>query len=642
LAYHIERLIAHVNKIIPAVYTDDMSYYELLNKVLEKLDEVISETNDYFDKDLSVYVGEIISEWYDNGKLATIINDEIFTGKADRVDLDTLTSRFDTFSRSVKNILMPPYSAAAGTDIGAALNQAVLDLISLGGGIVYIPPGDYIVDGSVELASNIAVMGDNGTILRKTAAATEGYLFTVGRTRGVPGYGGGGRNIRIENIEFHGYAPSKTDYRAIALSFNHAADLCIKNCRFFNCITQDHAIDLAGCNNVLIENCSFEGSYQIVGREYNEAIQIDSSTPAAMPGMTNYDGLPTKDVTVRLCQFIPSYNPDGSVFNYAPNPIGNHGFTGGKYYEGIVFELNLVLDGWSQSGSGSTDWYAWIHFYGLKDSKFINNRILATRGQNAIPFGFYTTSNGRYDPSTLISGTGIPLPHFNLEIRGNVIRGFNHADTDGGIIRAYGVNYEGVDYKIGNIIIEGNQFDDNSVGMTDDKNVGRTLIHVNLFNNVRIINNKSDNSRTFISAYDGQYLTIADNHVSRSAMAGMTLTSVFQVEIHHNIFENCRQNLNLLECYDVICKDNIFTNIQQMLVDGTFDYALRIRSTNNLQFSNNIIRTFAAGFEHGVYLYQSAPNTAKNLFVFDNIWEGFKTSNVHTTGTLTNYLTRNN
>jgi hypothetical protein len=653
--------VQRYDRYLPTAFDESLTLLQKMNKVIQQLsvvgdltNSVVTQWNQVMEWILNNGLEDVIIQqllaWYDDGTLGEIINESIFNGKADKTTVDALslvvenhTSSIATINQYLKNVQVditkPPYNALPNTDITSILNQVMTDLLS-SGGTVHIPSGSYIINNSVDLISNLTIKGDKGTILKKSADAIEGYLFTVGRTRGTTGYGGGAKNIIIENIQFEGYVESPTVGKALALSFNHAENLTIRNCRFLNCMTADHAIDLAGCNQVFIEKCSFEGSYQIIGREYNEAIQIDSSVPQAMPQFINYDGLPTKNVTVRDCQFIPSYYPDGNIFNYAPNPIGNHGYTGGKHYEGIIFENNLVLDGWAQNGNDATDWYAWIHFYALKDSKFVNNRIIATKGQNATAIGLYTSSNGRYDPVSLVSGSGVPVVHTNVQIKGNTIQGFNHADTTGGIIRVHGLKYNDIDYKVGNIVIEDNQFDNNSIGNSDDSSAGRALIHINLFSNIRVIENKSDNSRTFVLGYDGQFLNISDNHFHRSAMGGITLTNVFQVHVCSNIGENSRQPLNLLECFDIVVEGNIFTNILALNVDDVFDYSIRLRNLNNLQFKGNIIRTFTTKIEHGVYLYQT-DRTCKNLFVFDNIFEGFQTSNVTTTGTLTNYLIRN-
>lgn len=82
----IENLEYWTQRVLPQVYDDSLSFQELLYKVVAKLNEVIGETNAYFDKDLKVYVGEILQGWYDDGTLASIINQDVFTDINSRLD----------------------------------------------------------------------------------------------------------------------------------------------------------------------------------------------------------------------------------------------------------------------------------------------------------------------------------------------------------------------------------------------------------------------------------------------------------------------------------------------------------------------------------------------------------------------------
>lgn len=48
-----------VQKVLPLVYDDSLSYYELLNKVIDKLNEVIN----YVDDDIENVIKEIVNEY---------------------------------------------------------------------------------------------------------------------------------------------------------------------------------------------------------------------------------------------------------------------------------------------------------------------------------------------------------------------------------------------------------------------------------------------------------------------------------------------------------------------------------------------------------------------------------------------------
>lgn len=64
-------------KILPLVYDDSLSYYELLCKVVAKLNEVIKQVN-VSTENVYANVKQILDEWLDDGTLEEIINQELF------------------------------------------------------------------------------------------------------------------------------------------------------------------------------------------------------------------------------------------------------------------------------------------------------------------------------------------------------------------------------------------------------------------------------------------------------------------------------------------------------------------------------------------------------------------------------------
>ena len=75
----ISRLNGYINQAIPYAWDDSESYYEFLGKLLNKVNELVTATNEYFSIDLENHVRDIIQEWYDGGQLATIISDVLGT-----------------------------------------------------------------------------------------------------------------------------------------------------------------------------------------------------------------------------------------------------------------------------------------------------------------------------------------------------------------------------------------------------------------------------------------------------------------------------------------------------------------------------------------------------------------------------------
>lgn len=85
MGFNIDKFDYWVQKVLPMVYDDSLSYYELLNKVVMKLNEVIDESNKYFEQDLKSFVASVLLDWYKDGTLATIINDEVFAEMTENI-----------------------------------------------------------------------------------------------------------------------------------------------------------------------------------------------------------------------------------------------------------------------------------------------------------------------------------------------------------------------------------------------------------------------------------------------------------------------------------------------------------------------------------------------------------------------------
>ena len=538
---------------------------------------------------------------------------------------NSIKDRFEEIEEKVKHIVSinVKFFGAVGdgaTDDTLAFIEAVEYAKTLGGATIRIPKGDYLINGRMELYSNITFVADRGTTMRKGLNATTAHIFVVGLKNGTTGYGGGAKNLGFYNINFQGLAVDENIYSALANTFNHAQNVIFKNCYFKDCITRAHAIDMGGCDNILIDGCIFSGAYDFISRGYTEAIQIDSSTELALgdPEFTNYDSLPTKNVMVKDCKFIPSYNNNGTVKNYAPNPIGNHGFTGGKYYENIVFENNFILDGWEQQDG---NWRAWIHFYGLKNSDFNNNTFINTRGVKCSPFGFYSSDSGRYNPDTGVSESGEPLPCRDLNVNNNLIVGFSSINSPA-LIRAYGFNYNSQDYNTVNINIKDNQFTDSG---------SSNLIQINKFSDVAIEGNKAYFGSRLASIYNGFNLSITNNITTAMSTGAFFIDEVEVVNIQGNIGGDLKRPLEVTECKKITINNNNFDNIHQT---GTDDFANKFRNLEKCIIQSNLFNTTEA-ISYGLYVYDTN-STSSDINVYDNMAIGF-TNDVNKTGIISNY-----
>ena len=92
LAKQVEPLKYWIQSVIPQVYDDSMSLYELVGKITAKLNEVIDQSNLYFKEDITVHVEKILKEYVDDGTFDKIINHNLFNDFETR--FDTIEDRF--------------------------------------------------------------------------------------------------------------------------------------------------------------------------------------------------------------------------------------------------------------------------------------------------------------------------------------------------------------------------------------------------------------------------------------------------------------------------------------------------------------------------------------------------------------------
>lgn len=547
-----------------------------------------------WDKNLEEFDEEVLrllKEWMDDGTFEHIINEVLMSQKLDAVV-------FNSYITVVK-ITNPK-------DITADVQQAVAK-VPASGGTVYIPAGDYIMHGYVELPSNIHIKGGRGTIIRKTVDSPSAYTFIAGKTSGSPGYGGGARNIKIESIVFFGAMVDAFIYRGNGFAFNHVEGLHIVDCDFKDCVFGGHAIDLAGCNDVLIEKCRFMGQAIIAGREYAEAIQIDSSTPTAIGAdWAGLDGLPTKDVLVRDCEFLPRYSSSGVLTSYAPNPIGNHGYTGGAHYENIKFHDNLVVDGMPTTTPGA--WRGWIHFYGVKNVEIMRNTFKTTRSIPASVIQLINSSGGRYDPSTLAAGSGVPSIIMDVKIKDNHFEGFNSAE-EMTLIRSYGTTYDGTSYWGSGFDISDNMFRNCGL-MNMPEGQAATLIQIYRSENIKITGNLANLGKTLASVWDANFVTVSENVAVKMGNSTVFLSNVQDAIVSDNRSRGGRYPLEIQEVTNLTCSGNVGTDIVQT---GQTNFANKFRNLKNANIRGNTMTTTEPNLSYGYYVYQADEGTSRNV-----------------------------
>lgn len=157
----VHRLYYWCNKVLPTVYDDSLSYYELLNKIALKLNTLIENYNE-----LPEYIVQEIAEMLQSEELGAILQGVI--------------------SNFMLNVKYPPAGITPAVGDGAADDteaiQGCIDWASEnGGGAVYIPAGWYLTQ-SITLRENVSLIGYDryATVFTLKGGATEPLVTALG------------------------------------------------------------------------------------------------------------------------------------------------------------------------------------------------------------------------------------------------------------------------------------------------------------------------------------------------------------------------------------------------------------------------------------------------------------------------------
>lgn len=493
--------------------------------------------------------------------------------------------------------------------------QLALDYAKeLGGATIIFPAADdnkYRIKEICFIYSNTKLLIADGVEIIKLKG-DKTHLLIAGAHPTTTGYGSGGKNISIEGGIFKGYD------NAISMSLIRISNITVKNAMFYDCVYSGHVFDLMGCNNILIDNCIFQGFTPQDGRAYTEAIQVDCST-AAGAGVTVdkycdlYDGTPTKDLTIQNCKALPIKDERGNVLKVAPNLIGCHGYVENQYLKNIKIINNYIEDSFGNTDTLTTSG-SWIRFYSIEDLIIENNTFVSTLSNDGDcislqvkNFGVKLESVGKL---TLEDDdyVKIPQPCNNIKILNNTFKGFDNAVVKA-ITRIAGQEYEGIKYYMKNITIKDNTFED---CWNKDVEIGSASsgdnIHLAYCKNVTAKNNIHFNVRRSVYAKECNVLNVQGNIGTDVNYTPISINQSSNVNIIGNTFNNSTCGVYLKDCNNTVVNSNTIS-ASNYLSASTNDFVIGTSSSDNVVISNN---TIANGSEkvctRAIYVYGGSSN----------------------------------
>lgn len=504
------------------------------------------------------------------------------------------------------------------TDDTNAFNEAVNYLRSNGGGVLFVPLNDhskYLLNDSVRLYDNITVDSDGATIIKNQSSLNYYTFITLSENK--QGYGSGGEFITIRNLKFKGSFENKV---SLNITLHHAKNILIENCIFDEAMMGGHAIDLGGCSDVKITNCTFKGMFVQKGREYAEAIQIDHSTAEGI-GIDNpesYDGVGCKNIIISACNFLPIKVGDTSY--PAPNPLGSHSRVGNIMHTNIKFNDNYVED--SVTLPEGTPYAAgWLHFYHTNGLEIKGNWFINNKSTSARVLGIYsaltTISKNDFSNPKPEKISYIPETCRNIVFKDNFIKGFNNKFV-GRIIYLQGRRVDNVDYFIKNVRINFNDFIDCYDYQSTDVDSSSNIVFADRVHELSMSGNYCNSLRRLLQAYSCVNLLIDQNKVIKSNYIALHLTDCSVVNISENHFDRFRVCMYIRETKRIKLLGNSLVEEKDDIRDRYGSCIAVSRSSNLIVKNNDLLGNTNKLL--GVFIYGSS---TKGI-VKDNLVKGYK------------------
>ena len=287
------------------------------------------------------------------------------------------------------------------SDITETLQKAIDELPD--GGVLFLQDGTYQLAGHIVFKENMTFkMSDNAVLLNcsqdKNPMMAYNHPYKHNKAEG-------NSNIIIEGgiwdmngqLDESGTPKNLPNAESInALGIGYGSNITIRNFSFRDCYN-GHVIQVAGSDNVLIENCRFEGqSFRGSGDKTRELLQIEPGTVKGYPYTLVQNKAPSTNVTIRNCYFGGSENTPHYMA-----AIGTHSQQAGVKCSDIVIE-DCTFDNAA---------YTAIHFMAYDRITIRNNNFTITSDSEQIDrYGILADTYGSFiDPTGAESTTDFTI-----------------------------------------------------------------------------------------------------------------------------------------------------------------------------------------------------------------------------------------
>lgn len=211
-----------------------------------------------------------------------------------------------------------------------------------GGGTLILKKGTYTLTNALCVPSNTTIILNDGVILKKSKktgtklmpAASSMFQF-IGNSKlkkkRIIGEHDGEKNISIigkgtATIDLCGLDMGKKP--VVGIIMGHASNITIRNIKFKN-MRYGHFIEMDGCKDVTVDNCSFTG-HKPSGFNNKEAINLDTPDPKTdgfSSKWSKMDSTPNETVNINAC-----------TFKNLETGVGTHQYSENQFHSNVTVQ----------------------------------------------------------------------------------------------------------------------------------------------------------------------------------------------------------------------------------------------------------------------------------------------------------------
>ncbi|MDQ0791953.1 right-handed parallel beta-helix repeat-containing protein [Streptomyces sp. B1I3] len=421
------------------------------------------------------------------------------------------------------------------TDDAPAIQAALDDAYTAGGGVVVFPPGKvYAVGTFIVTKARTTLLAYGATI--KSIHAARGCLRNFMPDDSFTGHNGHS-DITVLGGTWDGNAYKQADGTGIVASmtnvmtFIHCGRITVRDATIRDTCGA-HALELNAVSGATVSNCRFEGfidNSADQSRVTSEFVEIDIAKSGSS-AIGAFDGTPCEDINFTGCWFGPS-----ARLPAAGRAIGSHGIVAGAYYDRITVRDCIILGTTADCGIRALYW---------RDSEISSNRISGTATEGI--YALTDAAAGHACTGLTISRNQVGSSGANAGIRVTALAGALWSDVsiENNIVKsanAYGIR---ADFTPG-VLIHGNRVVSSTKGgilaqestratVTDNQVAGSGSNAINVAGcpsavvNDNLVDGTASNHGIAIGAAatsNGGNAVVQGNHIRGVAAAGIRLTA---------------------------------------------------------------------------------------------------------------------